>query len=361
MRNDTEREIGPAAHVPLPGQTTFLGSHLFARADALHLPLPDASVDLVLGSPPYVDARLYLEDGKDLGIARDQYQWVAWMLDITREALRVTRGAVIWVCAGKTEDRNYWPACEGLLWEAHKAGILSETPVYWHRNGVPGSGGSQWFRKDVEYCLAFKRTEVLAWSDNTACGHAPKWASGGECSNRLSDGSRRNQWGGSANSGRSRRRNGSRQTPGRPSHRIPTPGYASPDISNPGNAVVTAEDAFNAEREAVSSFVRTLTGGGHMGHAIAHENEAPFPEDLAEFFLRSLCPPNGLVLDPFSGSGTTVAVAERLDRRGIGLDLRMSQCRLGTVRVERPHKPVVKASKADAEPRPLFSQLGDVV
>ena len=43
---------------------------LLAQADARRLPLPDRSVDLVFGSPPYVDARLYLEDGKDLGISR---------------------------------------------------------------------------------------------------------------------------------------------------------------------------------------------------------------------------------------------------------------------------------------------------
>jgi hypothetical protein len=49
-------------------------SHLFAQADSARLPLPDASVDLVVGSPPYADARLYLEDGRDLGIARDQFQ-----------------------------------------------------------------------------------------------------------------------------------------------------------------------------------------------------------------------------------------------------------------------------------------------
>jgi len=77
------------------------------QSDAMRLPLADQSVDLVLGSPPYVDCRQYLEDGRDLGIARDAAAWVAWMLDVTTEALRVSKGAVIWVACGKTEDRNY--------------------------------------------------------------------------------------------------------------------------------------------------------------------------------------------------------------------------------------------------------------
>jgi DNA modification methylase len=92
--------------------------------------------------------------------------------------------------------------------------------------------------------------------------------------------------------------------------------------------------------------VRTKVGGGVLGHSLAHENEAPFPEDLAEFFVKSLCPPGGITLDPFSGSGTTASVAARNGRIGLGFDLRASQCALGRRRIEdqlqqaaRPHKP----------------------
>src|SRR5690606_8775401 len=108
-----------------------------ARADAARIPLADQSVDLCIGSPPYSDARLYLEDGRDLGISRNAESWVSWMLEITTEALRVSKGAVIWVCAGVTRDRTYWPACEGLAWEWFKRGGSAYRPVYWHRIGIP--------------------------------------------------------------------------------------------------------------------------------------------------------------------------------------------------------------------------------
>jgi site-specific DNA-methyltransferase (adenine-specific) len=73
-----------------------------------------------------------------------------------------------------------------------------------------------------------------------------------------------------------------------------------------------------------------------MGSDLAHENEAPFPLELAEFFVKSFCPPNGVVCDPFSGSGTTIHAAVANGRRGVGCDLRESQVelvrrRLGTV------------------------------
>lgn len=70
-------------------------------------------------------------------------------------------------------------------------------------------------------------------------------------------------------------------------------------------------------------------GGGLMGAPEAHENEAPFPLKLAQWFIRGWCPPRGKVLDPFSGSGTTVHAALTLGRVGIGCDLRFSQCELG--------------------------------
>jgi hypothetical protein len=93
-------------------------------------------------------------------------------------------------------------------------------------------------------------------------------------------------------------------------------GIIEVDIANPGNMFSTG-----------------ASGGGNLGSSLSHDNEAPYPEAVAERFVLSLVPPGGTVLDPFSGSGTTAAVAVEHGRHGIGLDLRMSQCRLGRRRV----------------------------
>jgi DNA modification methylase len=45
------------------------------------------------------------------------------------------------------------------------------------------------------------------------------------------------------------------------------------------------------------------------------------PEGLMERIIRSSCPANGIVLDAYSGCGTTVAVAQRLNRAWIGMDV----------------------------------------
>ena len=47
---------------------------------------------------------------------------------------------------------------------------------------------------------------------------------------------------------------------------------------------------------------------------------ARMPEDIPDFFIRFLTKPGGLVLDPFAGSNTTGATAERLGRRWISLE-----------------------------------------
>lgn len=55
--------------------------------------------------------------------------------------------------------------------------------------------------------------------------------------------------------------------------------------------------------------------GGRGGHV------APFPDELPKRCILSSTDPGDVVFDPFAGSGTTLRVAEELDRVGIGCDL----------------------------------------
>lgn len=47
---------------------------------------------------------------------------------------------------------------------------------------------------------------------------------------------------------------------------------------------------------------------------------APYPADLCRMPILATCPPGGVVLDPFCGTGTTLVVAKALDRSAIGID-----------------------------------------
>jgi site-specific DNA-methyltransferase (adenine-specific) len=48
---------------------------------------------------------------------------------------------------------------------------------------------------------------------------------------------------------------------------------------------------------------------------------APFPEDLCRIPLLATCPPEGIALDPFCGTGTTNLVAMQLGRKSLGIDI----------------------------------------
>ena len=48
---------------------------------------------------------------------------------------------------------------------------------------------------------------------------------------------------------------------------------------------------------------------------------APYPVDLCRMPLLATCPPNGIVLDPFCGTGTTMVAAQGMARRSVGIDL----------------------------------------
>lgn len=305
-----------------PEGTLYLGNCL-----KLLPKLPEQSVDLVLGSPPYEDCRTY---GIDFDLKGQD--WVDWMVEVFRASLRVCKGLVAYVVEGKTEQYRYSCTPALLMADLHRAGIHLRKPVVYRRNGIMGSGGPDWLRNDWEWILCATNGGRLPWSDNVACGHPPKYGAGGSPSHRDKVGKRltdkkralvkklmveegisqreairqlgmKMDWGSDG------------YKDGDTNHIL---GYIPPEKSNPGNVLDCG-----------------TVGGGRIGSNIAHDNEAPFPEKIPNFFIRSFCPPGGVVLDPFSGSGTTLAVAIKTGRKFIACDLRESQIALMQRRIKQ--------------------------
>jgi hypothetical protein len=271
--------------------------------------LPDNHADLCVTSPPYTAARTY-----GIGAARNSTDWVAWLRPIIVEACRVCRIVALncsdQVKGGKYQCGDLWLIADLTRLDGLAMGPM---PYAWVRNGIAGSGGKHYHRRDWEPVYVLARPENLppAWSDNKAFGKPPKYGPGGEMSYRLKGGSRRNQF---AKIVTNRRQNGERR--GKPETKRRTDGsmevqvYVPPAIANAGNVI------------------RTTNGGGQLGSKLAHENEAPMNMALAERFVCWYCPPGGRVIDIFSGSGTTGHAAIQHGRTFEGCDVRESQVEL---------------------------------
>lgn len=68
---------------------------------------------------------------------------------------------------------------------------------------------------------------------------------------------------------------------------------------------------------------------------------ATFPEALVEPCILAGSKPNDTVLDPFLGSGTTLAVAKRLGRNGIGVELNPEYAQIAETRIAAVPTPLV--------------------
>lgn len=91
---------------------------------------------------------------------------------------------------------------------------------------------------------------------------------------------------------------------------------------------------------------------------VAHPTQKPLA--LIERMILASCPPGGLVVDPFMGSGTTAVACAKHGRRFIGYEINQDYCDMAHARLEATLHPrrASKTSKADAS-LPLFSVAPD--
>ncbi len=262
--------------------------------------LPKKSVDLVFGSPPYEDARSY-----DINFSLKGQDWVDWMVEVFKESLRVCKGLVAFVVGHGRKGASQWTGVPVLLAaDLIRKGIRLRNPAIYKRDSIPGSGGHDWLKANYEWIICAAPSKRLPWSNNKAMGHEMRYKDNGDVSYRKEDGKKlitRTRISGMKDG----------DTRDHYCTKVVT------NIANPGLIIDCG-----------------ATGGGKLGSDKAHEGEAPFPEKLPIFFIRSFCPEGGIVLDPFVGSGTTVASAIKWKRNFMGIDIRESQIQLTKRRIK---------------------------
>jgi site-specific DNA-methyltransferase (adenine-specific) len=74
------------------------------------------------------------------------------------------------------------------------------------------------------------------------------------------------------------------------------------------------------------------------------------PLDLMRWLTTLVAPPDGLVLDPFLGSGTTAAACAALGRRCVGIEMDERYCEIAAARVRHWAGPLFVATRDGEQP-----------
>ncbi len=223
--------------------------------------MPSESIDLVVTSPPYDDLRTYGGHSWD-------FYGVAWNL----KRLLKPGGVIVWVVADATKDGS--ETGTSMRQALHFQGIglnIHDTMVYQKAGG--GAVGSHYcYWQFWEYMVVISKgrpavVNRLADRVNVSAGHL------------------------NSSSGQKNEKTGTRLR--------------------------------RTARRTAQTGVRTnIWKFGHGNrHGDVTDHPAPFPEKLARDHILSWSNPGDVVLDPFSGSGTTAKMARETGRRFIGIEV----------------------------------------
>ena len=241
--------------------------------------VPNSSVDLIITSPPYADQRKNTYGG----IKPDKY--VSWFLPITAELLRVLKndGTFILNIKEKVQNGERSTYVLELILEMKRQGWLWTEEFIWHKkNCYPGKWPNR-FRDAWERLLQFNKAKKFNMYQEAVMVPMGDWAK-----NRLKNLSEVDKIRDNSKVGSGFGKNISN--------------WLERDMAYPTNVLHLATEC------------------GNKNHSAA------FPESLPEWFIKLFTQEYDTVLDPFMGSGTTVFVANRMNRHSIGIDIVDEYC-----------------------------------
>lgn len=268
-------------HPDLPPVEIPSAGALIVRADARRIPLPDASVDVVVTSPPYLRQRAYgLDDAREIGREDSVDEYVRMIADVFDELRRVMKPdtSSAWLNIGDKAN-NSGGAGGDWAKDKREQALAGGGPGRFRDGNYPEAS---WL--DVPHRVLHE-LQARGWRLRMPI----VWDKGREAPESLRH-VRRPRWSHEmifllVPWERSRRR-----TDLRPKW-------------YPSGLVETG---------SVWHFPPGGNGDPHL---------APFPDELARRCILPTTLPGDVVFDPFAGSGTVPRVAAQLGRIGLGTEL----------------------------------------
>lgn len=110
-------------------------------------------------------------------------------------------------------------------------------------------------------------------------------------------------------------------------------------------------DRFRRVHEHAVQFYKDLSadGGPRLQRSVIDvrschgyaEHPTQKPVEIISPLIEYSCPENGIVLDPFMGSGTTLVAAKRSGRKGIGIEIEERYCEIAANRLRQSVLPLM--------------------
>jgi site-specific DNA-methyltransferase (adenine-specific) len=106
------------------------------------------------------------------------------------------------------------------------------------------------------------------------------------------------------------------------------------------SGLVAVNSGLKADKSSTSRIVERKEYGKRtnvwkVAPAQRADHPAPFPDDLARDHILSWSNEGDIVLDPFSGSGTTAKMAKHNGRKYIGIEINPEYCEIAAKRLEQ--------------------------
>ncbi len=248
--------------------------------------LQSDSIDLIVTSPPYADQRKKTYGG----VSADKY--VEWFTPIAKELLRVTKSSGSFVLNIKERAINgerHTYVIE-LILMMRKLGWLWTEEYIWHKkNSYPGKWPNR-FRDSWERCIHFTKSKKFNMYQEEVMVPMGDWKN-----SRLKN-----------MSDTDKKRDESKVGSG---FGKKIENWVTRDLAYPTNVLHMATEC------------------GNRSHSAA------FPESLPEWFIKLFTTEGDTVLDPFSGSGTTLKVAKAMKRNAVGIEILDEYCEITANRV----------------------------
>lgn len=263
------------------------------------LRMPDNSVNLVMTSPPYADARKNTYGG----VTPDNY--VEWFKPIAKEIYRILApdGSFILNIGDNTVDgETHLYTFELPIMLKRECGFKFIDPLIWHKkNPAPGKFKNR-FKDGWEFCFHFTKTLDIKFK-------AKEVATPTKPESIARDKREKNETQTKSGTGSGFTKKGRRER-------------------NNNSGVGTVDANFTELEMALPSNVLHYSGETtNVGHPAA------YPTDIPAFFIKAFTDEGDLVYDPFMGSGTTAEVALRMNRKFIGSELKPEYIKVANDRI----------------------------